>query len=265
MARRGKKRTINKDAWLATYGDMITLVLTFFIFLFSISTVSEEKWEKIVEAFTKDGRSAQIVLLPEDTEGDTLPGMRGENGGLAPEETTAEDINDIDDLYEYLRAYVQQKEFQEEISIGKGEGFVILRFRGDLFFGPDSAKLQPEAKTILDVLADGLVSLSDDVQLARIDGHTATNPELTHYTISTRKLSTDRANAVLEYLEDKNILDPVKLIAVGYGKYRPIATNDTAEGREQNRRVEIYISDKSSTDIDIDEVYRALAPEPNGN
>lgn len=264
MARKRTKKAFNKDAWLTTYGDMITLVLTFFILLYSMSIISEEKWEKIVEAMSKTKEVTQVVLNYEEGE-DMFSGAQGPVQGLAPEETTLEDINDITDLYEYIRAYVQGQGLEEEIAVGKGDGFVIMRFRGDLFFGPDSAVLQQNAKTVLDVLADGLATISDEIQLVRIDGHTATNPEISRYTISTRRLSTDRANAVLEYMEEKSILDPVKLIAVGYGKYRPIADNYTAEGRAQNRRVEIYISDKSSTDIDIDEVYQTLAPEPAGN
>lgn len=262
MAKRGSKKQINKDAWLATYGDMITLVLTFFILLYSMSTISEENWEKIVEAFDKN-RSTQIVLHEEPKEGDTLPGMEGAKNGLSDTvpEVEVDDINDITELYEYLRQMVKKEGMEEDISVGLGDGFVIMRFRGNLFFGADSYVLQPEAKRILDVLSQGMAVISEQIQLVRIDGHTATNPDLSRYTISTRELSTDRANAVLEYVEGKNILDPVKLIAVGYGKYRPIASNETAEGRAENRRVEIYISDKESTDINIDEVYKALAPD----
>ena len=192
-----------------------------------------------------------------------MPGMEGNQNGLATSETPveADDVNDISDLYEYMQQVVQQEGLEEEISLGLGDGFVILRFRGDLFFGADSAVLQPEARNILDVLSAGMAPIAEQIQLVRIDGHTATNPALSQYTISTRKLSTDRANAALEYIESKDIMDPVKLIAVGYGKYRPIQSNETNEGRAENRRVEIYISDKSSTDIDIDEVYKALAPD----
>lgn len=265
MPRKKEKKQVNKDAWMATYGDMITLVLVFFVYLFSISTINEDKWQRIVEAFQELGQPSQIVLDPPDiSEGEELPNSAGELEGLTPndQETTAEEINDIEDLYQYFSEYVEEKELQDSIQVGRDEGFVIMRFQGSLFFAPDKALLLPEAKEVLDHLSLGMVNITDQIQLVRIDGHTATVEQ--DNKINNRILSADRANAVLMYLEGKNVVDPAKLLAVGYGRYRPIATNDTEEGRIQNRRVEIYISDQDTFGVDIDQVYKALAPEGNG-
>lgn len=264
MSRKSNKKSVNKDAWLTTYGDMITLVLVFFVYLFSISTIDSQKWERLVEAFQQKEGASQIVLVPPDSEGDQLPGSTGETEGLADseEETTAEEINNMDDLFQYFSEYVQENDLEESIQVGKGDGFVIMRFQGSLFFSPDKSVLLPEAQNVLTALADGIVHISDKIQMIRIDGHTATVAQSNkNDKINNRILSTERANAVLMFLEQKQVIDPVKLLAVGYGRYRPIADNGTEEGREKNRRVEIYISDQDSFGINIDQVYEALAPE----
>lgn len=267
MSRKSNKKSVNKDAWLTTYGDMITLVLVFFVYLFSISTIDSQKWERMVEAFQQKDNSAQIVLVdPEASDGTELPGHNGDTEGLADseQETTAEEINDIEDLYQYFSEYVQQTNMEDSIQVGKGDGFVIMRFKGSLFFAPDKSVLLPAAQDVLTALSDGIISISDQIQLIRIDGHTATVAQSSkNNKINNRILSTERANAVLMFLENKQVVDPVKLLAVGYGRYRPIADNGTEEGREQNRRVEIYISDQDSFGVNIDQVYEALAPEGN--
>lgn len=255
-----EKKAVNKDAWLTTYGDMITLVLTFFILLYSMSSISSEKYEILVKAFSESGSPKQIVLEDLQQEGEEPPGFKGNKEGIA-EEMQPADVNELADLYKYVQSYVDSNGMGEDVEVGEGDGFVIMRFRGDVFFTPDSPILQPAGKDILDFLVAGITPIEQDIKLVRVDGHTATNPNLDTYSISDRKLSSERATAVLMYMEDMNVIDPAKMMSVGYGKHRPIATNDTQEGREENRRVELYILDKETADINIDEIYDALAPK----
>lgn len=286
------KKPFNKDAWLATYGDMITLVLTFFILLFSMSTIDQQKWAVIVQVFSRSTISTQIVLEDPDESGDQLPGSSGDTdmvGNQADQTETADgseempveeefnpsgatelmeeelqqQANVMEALAAYMEEFVEEQEMQEQVDLGTGDGFVIMRFEGDMFFGPDSATLLPQGQEAIDYLMTGLEVIKDDIELVRIDGHTASVGTINPAASTNRKLSSDRANNVLTYMEMGEILDPAKMIAVGYGKYRPIADNSTDEGRKKNRRVEIYIADHSSVDIDIDEIYKTLAPDDN--
>lgn len=159
--------------------------------------------------------------------------------------------------------YINENNLQGDVSIEKTEEEVFIRFRNNIFFDGYSSQLKQSGKEILDALALGIKEADPVIQEIIISGHTAmveSDP-----TNIDRALSTDRANAVLVYFESKNILDPQKLVGVGYGLHRPIASNDTAEGRAQNRRVEIYISKKGHEKSLTDHIYDILSDRENSN
>ena len=287
------KKKVNKDAWLTTYGDMITLILTFFILLFSMSTIDLQKWAVIVQVFSRADLSTQIVIEKPEIEGEMLPASNGETTmiGEKTEPTEIADGNEempiqeeflpsgatevmeeemmkqnnsaMEALASFMGQFVKENQLEQKVDVGEGDGFVIMRFEGDLFFGPDSSSLLPAGKEALDYLMAGLSVIEDEVGLIRVDGHTADTGIINPSASIGRKLSSDRANNVVVYLEEKDTIDPAKMIAVGYGKYRPIADNSTEEGRAKNRRVEIYIAEDATVDIDIDEIYKTLAPDDN--
>jgi chemotaxis protein MotB len=154
----------------------------------------------------------------------------------------AGETDDIDALYTLLKQYIEENELAEEVQLRKTEEYVFIRFSDSVAFRGYSDILEQEGKGVLDVLAEGLVLVDEYIEEVVIAGHTAKVDY--DKTDIDRSLSTNRANVVLRYLENKDVIDPAKYLAIGYGLYSPIADNSTPEGRAKNRRVEIYISRK---------------------
>ncbi len=263
MARKGqKKSSVDKNAWLNTYADMITLVLVFFILLYSMSTIDEEKFTMLVKAFTADPETIdKIRLLESENQEDAgkpdaeQGGIEGDNIGQDPEE-----IENLDELYKYLKKYVKENNLEASVQVEKGKDMVYVRFMSTLFFEPDRAVLKAGGMNILGFVGAALGQVEPNVKFIRIDGHTAEAPPGTSV-VDDRTLSTDRANAVLKYLETNYIKNPSKLLAVGYGMYRPISPNDTEANRAKNRRVEILITKVDGLQDELDKIYDL--PESN--
>jgi chemotaxis protein MotB len=232
MARKRKRDSGGGASWLETYSDMVTLLLTFFIMLYAMSTIDAQKYAIIVEAFSKGTEVEKQI--------EELSGTGQMDGGSI--EVEEADEHDIDQLYEMLKSYVDENNLSESVEISKSEEYVFIRFSDNITFKGYSNNLNQSGRDILDVLANGLNLVDEYVEEVIIAGHTA-EVEKDKSNID-RALSTDRANAVLQYLESKNVISPAKYLAIGYGLYSPIADNSTPEGRAKNRRVEIFISRK---------------------
>ncbi|MGI6727453.1 MAG: OmpA/MotB family protein [Anaerovoracaceae bacterium] len=249
MLRKKRKSKVNKDAWLAIYSDMITLLLVFFILLYSISTIDKEKYKILVKAFTADPVTLEQLMLEEKK----ADGEKLDKEGGAMDEVSLEDIKDLEDLYNYLSKYVEENNLEDSVRVAKGDNLVYIRFMSTLFFEPDQAVLKQGAENILQYIGGALAVIEPRIKYIRIDGHTAEAPGSSD--INDRDLSTERANEVLKYLEGRYVKDPVKLFAVGYGRYRPVAPNDTEINRAKNRRVEILITNKDNLQDELDKIY----------
>ena len=232
MSKRNKKGTEGGGAsWMETYSDMVTLLLTFFVMLYAMSTMDAQKYATIVGSLTKR-MNPQAYEQMVSSEQDEYQGTEG----------TGDDVEntDLDRLYAMLKQYVDENNLNDQVQVSKSKEYVFIRFSDSVTFRGYSDILEQKGKDILDVLADGLALVDEYVEEVIIAGHTA-KVEYDKTDID-RSLSTDRANVVLKYLENKNVIDPSKYLAIGYGLYSPIADNSTSEGRAKNRRVEIYIS-----------------------
>lgn len=234
MARERKSsKPVEGGNWLDTYADMVTLLLTFFVMLYSSSKIEEDKWQLLLQAFESFGTHVnEVVADPSASAGDD-PAVP-----TAPDPPPDGTPQTIDQLYQYLSAYIAENNLSDSVELERGAANVYLRFRDNVFFDGDSDVLLDEGKTILSGLGTGLRDVDDLIQLIRINGHTADAPMSS---VNDRMLSAGRANAVLLYLEQQNVVKPEKLIASAYGKWRPVAPNDTEEDMRLNRRVEIVI------------------------
>lgn len=261
MARRRKSSNGGGYNWMDTYGDMVTLLLTFFIMLFSMSTVNEEKWEILVRAFSRnpDAATAQIILVQEG-EGDDIAPANGVTQNIGDKVTDTELPTDLNQLYEYLKRYVEENQMTASVSVSKDSANnVYVRFDNNIFFDGDSYVLRKESYPILDFLGDCLKSVENQIFVTRVNGHTAAIPGAENYHISDWTLSGERASQVVIYFEEKKGLDPKKLMCNGYGKNYPIESNDTPEGRAKNRRVEIMVLGNSFDKNNPEDLYSILS------
>lgn len=228
--------------WMDTYGDMVTLLLCFFVMLYSMSTMDKAKWVALVESFNPDAVTEQNP------------------GGHEISNVTQEQVDaDIEELYQSMKDYVEKENLSSEISITKGSGYVFVSFDNTVFFDGDSYTLRDDGKAVLDQVANSIAQVSESIDEIRVLGHTAQEvPDSPNDPAVDRFLATNRAAVVTVYLQEKNIIDPSRLVSVGYGQWRPVAENNDAAGRAQNRRVELLVTGldvENSMGDDITQYY----------
>lgn len=233
--------------WMDTYGDMVTLLLCFFVLLYSISTIDQQKWMVFVKSFNRDA-----VEQSTDPTGPT-----GEDSSTGGQELPLPDPNDevdeaLVELYDYLAEFVESSAAaSDSISVSMGDDFVFISFDDAVFFDGNSSVLRKDGKDVLDGIIPAIAEAGPYIDEIRVLGHTAQqySDRFNENIIFDRHLASDRATEVViyfqEYFRDNGnygTLYPGRLVAEGYGQWRNIAPNDTAEGKAKNRRVEIIIS-----------------------
>lgn len=238
-----KAKKGDTGSWMDTYGDMVTLLLCFFVLLYAISAIDQTKWNNLVRSLNPN---VVETLVQEAATAD-----KNED----PLENVPEDF---ETLYENLKAEVEKNDLASEIEVKKGDGFTFITFKNNVIFDPNSYILRDEGKSLLDSFCTILEGYSDSIQQIQILGHTAEVTPGQSNMANDRFLSSNRATAVLVYVQEKQIFDPVKLVSMGYGQYRPIADNATEEGRAQNRRVEVLITKSDTVIKSLDEYYKEI-------
>lgn len=247
MARKPREEP-DAGSWMNTYSDLVTLLLCFFVLLYSMSAVDAEKWQRFASAFQDGEDTNQIVVGESPEDGEGLAPPQGSNDYTEGEATInpEEPPSDFNELYEYLMWYTEQNNMQDSVELFKGEDTVYIRFNNNIFFYPDRAELKQDSVPILDFLGDCLGGVEDQIFLININGHTA-SVEYENYPVSAWSLSGSRATNIAIFLESNKGISPKKLRPIGYGDNYPVVPNDTEEGRMQNRRVDMVII---STDAD---------------
>lgn len=235
--RRGGGDGESGGSWLDTYADMITLILCFFVLLYSMSTMDELKFQYIAQAFSSMGKVINAVVAEQvdvlDPTGNLLedPQLNASQVAETPET--------FDQLYQFLSQFIADNDLSASIELEKGAAGITLKFRDNIFFEPDSATLQPSGRKVLEGIAPAFKSVDHLILGIKVSGHTARAPASP---VDEWTLSSDRANNVVRYMMELDFISPDKLSSSGYGGYRPVDTNDTPEGRRNNRRVEITIA-----------------------
>jgi chemotaxis protein MotB len=236
----------NNDRWLVSYSDFITLLFAFFVVLFasthhdnrSIVRVSQSIHTGFQTLGAFPGEHSQAALSDRHLHADTaLPPSTA--GAAAPHPSPA----DLEALRRQLQAAIGPELKSHEVELGStSEGFVVsLKELG--FFNSGQAELLPGAAQKIKRIACILAQHHLDV---RIEGHSDDQPIHTAQFRSNWELSTARAMTVLSLLVNDAGYDPAILSVAGYGQYRPLADNGTAEGRRMNRRVDLVGQERVS-------------------
>lgn len=231
MSRRRRRSSNDVPAtgtWLSTYGDLVTLLLCFFVLLFAFSTVDAVKFKQVAISLQEALRGVLV-------------------GGTSIGEIEELDDYELEqllllDAYRELDSYLEEAGLKGAVVTIYEERGLVVRFLDTVLFDRAKADLRTDAAGVLDKVAEVLKKVPNQVA---VEGHTDNLPIQTWEFPSNWWLSTARANRVVEYFIHKHNIAPERLSAVGYGEYRPIEPNDTEANRAQNRRVEIVI--KKST------------------
>ena len=226
--------------WMDTYGDMVTLLLCFFVLLYSMSTIDQEKWMMIVQSFN---RTAEVST------DDTPHGPDGMNqdelGGGMP--ATTEMDSKMEELLQFLQT-TAAAQADDSITVSEGDGFIYVSFDSAVFFAGDKWDLLPAGKELLDGIVPALDEVGIYIDALEISGHTASAMG-TYDPAWDYELSSMRAAEVTAYvLANSNNIDPARVQSKGYGQWRPVAPNDNEADRSKNRRVEMMITGKDLED-----------------
>jgi chemotaxis protein MotB len=219
-------------AWVVTFGDLMSLLLCFFVLLLSFSEMDRNKY-RIVSGSMKNAfgiqRKKPIFESP-----------RGQKM-IAKEFDQSIVLVKVQDVINPIQQELEDEfqEFKTSVEIEVDENEVTIRMMGEATFDTGQAKLRKEFVPLLLKIGEVLAKTKGEIIIA---GHTDNVPLIGGQFRSNLGLSMARAGTVAEYLLKSTSIDPKKLSTMGFGEYRPLASNDTAEGRRKNRRVEIIVS-----------------------
>jgi chemotaxis protein MotB len=244
--------------FMGTYGDAITLLMCFFVLLYAMSQVDATKFQLLVSGLSDpfDNTSIEEGLLDTGTgivgAGFTDPeagtGVQAVELVESPGETEGEERQPSNDRY--LESDEELEEVQERLVEALGiygletsvsqridaRGLAVSIATDDVLFASGSPRLSAAGVEIIASLTPILAEFDNQIL---VEGHTDNVP-YNQEGYTNWNLSTDRALAVLEILADADV-NPERLSATGYGEFRPVADNDTDQGRAANRRVELVI------------------------
>ncbi len=248
-----KKAPEGGASWMDTYGDMVTLLLCFFVLLYSISSVDEVKWKALVKSLNA-GDEQEIAEMVIEKSKETVA-----NNG---EDEKYKENMTFDELYKLLKQSVKEIGIEDQAEVSKGDGFTFISFRDKIFFDGDSSYLKKEGEKVLDAFAKVLKKVSSHVEEIQVIGHTSQgDPNTPNNVRIDRTLSALRSMEVTVYLQEKNVISPDKLVSVSYGQFRPIASVKTKDGRAKNRRVEILITENNAVAKNLEQYYEEVYKE----
>jgi len=207
--------------WMTTYGDLMSLLLVFFILLVSFSTMEIVKFRKAMGSL----RGGEGVMEP--------------NTGQTVIEREAVESEEFEEALDELIEKLEELQLTDEVRVywdSKGVRFVL---QDEVLFPPGRAEIQPRYLNVLELIIGVIQTLK--VEELQVEGHTDDTPIYTQRFPSNWELSVARAVSVLRYMESTRIVESRRLAAHGYGEFRPYVPNDSPSNKAKNRRVELYV------------------------
>ena len=231
MARKKKAAKENAERWLLTYADLITLLMVFFVLLFSMSTTDKHKFQELAGSLQ---RAFNVSVLSGSQPASLSNGL-GTGGALIS-------LGEQQD-FKQLQQIVQAVQKQTQVSPGQvtaqitNEG-ISVTVSGALLFYNGTNQIKPDGIALLQKVGAYITTLSNHV---RVEGHTDDIPVASAQYPTNWELSAARAVAVVRFFTEEEHIPPDRLAAVGFGQYQPIVPNDSRAHREMNRRAVIVI------------------------
>jgi chemotaxis protein MotB len=234
----------NAERWLLTYADLITLLMVFFVVLYSMSSADSTKWKQISaaleQAFNVDVLQGQSSTSISDS-ASQQPAPPIDNL------INNNDVPQVAKLQAAIQSVLDGSDTNQtpQVSVGTDREGVVIRLSGSYLFDSGRAELKPNSLPVLEAIAGELKLLPNDI---RVDGHTDSTPIDSPRYPTNWELSTARALAVTRFFTESQGLQSTRLMAAGFGEFRPLVPNDTREHRALNRRVEIHLLSSISDD-----------------
>lgn len=252
MKRRRVRNKSDKGApkWMVTYSDMVTLILVFFILLFSMSQLDIEKFEAVSDSF-KNRMIFDFYPSPVPMEYPSESSTHQETDDPSNEFESPALLNEFDEqdlkgeeedrlsqLMEDVEQYLEENNLENVITANRTERGVVLILQESILFDTGEADILESGKPFLTMVGTLLAKLPNHVN---VEGHTDDRPISNYRYPSNWELSGARASSVIRYLIEENDFNESRFSAVGYSDTRPAANNSSMKNWEKNRRVEIVI------------------------
>jgi chemotaxis protein MotB len=254
MMRERRKNHMSRDRWLVSYADFITLLFGLFVVLFAFAKADQKKQAEVSTSIDAGFRS--LGLFPS-----VAP--RPSNGAAGPAGTDKAPIpmnivmgeevlsparvkDDLGSIQRDLQQRLSNQVATHTVSIQMGRDGLVISLREAGFFDSGSATPKPETLPTLRQIAASLGRTPYDL---RIEGHTDNIPIHTAEFDSNWELSSARATRIARLFLDLKAISPERISAAGYAEFHPVASNDTAEGRAKNRRVDLVVQPRTKIDF----------------
>ncbi|OGI08570.1 MAG: hypothetical protein A2Y40_04575 [Candidatus Margulisbacteria bacterium GWF2_35_9] len=247
MLNRSLKKQSNDDqeeegGWILTFSDMMTLLLAFFVLLYSMSKIDTDKYQGIVESLKSTLTGAVTTEKPQ--------GHIIQDTDLKVEAENIENLNNVlekemKDILNQINEFIAVNNLSSKINAFSNQDGVVVKIADDVLFNSGEAEFNPDSKVLLNYLVELVHRFPYPI---RVEGHTDNRPINTDKFPSNWELSTIRACNVIRYFIEKG-LNPRLFSAEGFAEFRPIGDNNTDSGRSKNRRVELIYKKERIMDI----------------
>ncbi|EES71274.1 MULTISPECIES: flagellar motor protein MotB [Paenibacillus] len=251
MSKKNKKHQDHEEhadeSWLLPYSDLMTLMLALFIVLYGMSTVDAMKFQEMSEAFKSvltGGTSVldqNAMISNNKTSLSEIETPKSTQDGLMTKknELKRQEQQNLEALKKQLDTYIKENGLTDDLETKLNQSQLMITISDKALFASGEAVVKPEARQLAKAISNMLQQFPDYEVI--VSGHTDNVPISTYEFPSNWDLSSVRALNFMKILLLNTNLDPKKFSAIGYGEYHPVASNDTAAGRAQNRRVEVSI------------------------
>jgi chemotaxis protein MotB len=258
MMRERRKGNLSRDRWLVSYADFITLLFGLFVVLFAFARADQKKQVQVTEAI--DTAFHSLGIFPEAARRRAINASTAsgtDQAAIPMNIVMGEDVlsparvkDDLNHIRRELEQTLSNQVATHTVSIQMGRDGLVISLREAGFFNSGSAIPKPETLPTLRQIATSLGRTPYDL---RIEGHTDNIPIHTLEFDSNWELSSARATRIARLFLDLKTISPERISAAGYAEFHPVATNDTAEGRAENRRVDLVVLPRTKIDLSVSE------------
>jgi len=262
MSPRPRKSHVPQDRWMVSYADFITLLFAFFVVLYAFAKADQKKQMQVSQAI--DSAFYSLGIFPDVTRKPAKSAASGTDPAAIPMNIVmGEDVlsparvkEDLNDIRRDLEQRLSNQVATHTVSIQMGRDGLVISLREVGFFSSGSATPKPETLPTLRQIAASLGHTPYDL---RIEGHTDNIPIHTAEFDSNWELSSARATRIARLFLDMKAISPERISAAGYAEFHPVASNVTADGRAENRRVDLVVLPRTRINLSMPEI-----PHPTG-
>lgn len=243
------EKHVNHERWLVSYADFITLLFAVFVTLYAMSQSDKKKTEEVMKSIQESFGMSQSAPAPKmnvipSQQMTIVPAIKPQIA-IAPGSRTARgqartraEEKDFRQIKSTIEAYLIKQSAQNKVTLTISRRGLIVSLKEAGFFNSGQAHIRPDAYELINTISEVMTQYNNPL---RVEGHTDNVPISTGQFPSNWELSTARATNGLKYLLKHFDVDPQSISATGYAEFRPLASNDTSEGRAKNRRVDLVM------------------------